>query len=390
MGSIGGLMGIKFKRTFYLLAIASVLMLNFAPQKAFAVRPDSLQDVITDSRPSTAANHTITLNQSTSGDFSVGDTLVLTFAAAFDTSGFASTDALDYDITVNGVEETIVDSTDACAGDTIEITTVAADVFTFTACGAYGGEAAGVVIVIEIGTHASSGGAGNTQITNSTAGTYNLAVDPTDEDSQDTIIVVTAAITVSATIDEVLTLTVAAVASGSCTTTGGTTVTSTATTIPWGTISTEAFYDVCQSLTVATNAGGGYTVTVYTVAGLDSGANAFAVGSCDAAGCTLTTPNTWATATNNGYAVCMDDTTGNAAATANAGWDTAAEECGGAGQKFELIADLSASDSPSTIMSSATGVSSDVSLAGWRISADAAQAAGAYTGTADYITTGTF
>jgi hypothetical protein len=42
-------------------------------------------------------------------------------------------------------------------------------------------------------------------------------------------------------------------------------------------------------------------------------------------------------------------------------------------------------------MSSAIGVSTDVSLAGWRISADdAAQAAGAYTGTADYITTGTF
>ncbi|MEK9167697.1 MAG: hypothetical protein AAB613_03080, partial [Patescibacteria group bacterium] len=375
MGKFRGLMGINYKRAFYLLAIASILVLNLAPQKAFAVRPDSLKDVITDSRPSTAANHTITLNQSTSGDFSVGDTIVLTFAAAFDTSGFASTDALDYDITVNGVEETIVDSTDACAGDTIEITTVAADVFTFTACGAYGGEAAGVVIVIEIGTHAASGGAGNTQITNSTAAAYNLAVDSTDEDSQDTIIVVTAAITVSATIDEVLTLAVAAVVAGSCTTTGGTAVTSTATTIPWGTINTEAFYDVCQQLTVNTNAGGGYTVTVYTVAGLDSGANAFAVGSCDGA-CTLTTPSTWATATNNGYAVCMDDTTGNGAATANAGWDTAAEECGGAGQKFELVADIGASDTPSTIMSSATGVSTDVSLAGWRISADAAQAAG--------------
>src|SRR3989344_4535675 len=389
MGNTGGLMGIKFKRAFYLLAIASVLMLNLTPQKAFAVRPDSLKDVITDSRPSTAANHTITIDQSSSGDWSAGDTLVLTFAAAFDTSGFASTDAIDYDITVNAVEETIVDSTDACAGDTIEITTVAADVFTFTACGTYAGEAAGVVIVIEIGTHATSGGTGNTQIVNSTAATYNLAVDSTDEDSQDTIIVVTAAIAVSAALDEVLTLAVAAVTSGSCTTTGGTKITSTSTTIPYAVISTEAFYDICQQLTVVTNAGTGYTVTVYTVAGLDSGANAFAVGTCDGA-CNLTTPNAWATATNNGYAVCMDDTTGDAAATANAGWDTAAEQCGGGTQKFELVADIGASEAPSTIMSSIVGVSSDVAYASWRISADATQAAGAYTGTADYITTGTF
>ncbi len=378
-----------FKRVLTVLAAAAIIAVNFSALPALAVRPDSLKDVITDSRPSTAANHTITLDQSTSGDFSVGDTLVLTFAAAFDTSGFASTDALDYDITVNGTEETIVDSTDACAGDTIEITTVAADVFTFTACGAFGGEAAGTVIVIEIGTHATSGGTGNTQITNSSAGTYNLAVDTTDEDSQDTIIVTTTAITISATIDETLTNTVAAVVSGSCTTTGGTTITSTASTIPYATISTETFYDICQQLTVATNAAGGYTVTVYTVAGLDAGANAFAVGSCDGGGCTLTTPNTWATATNNGYAICMDDSTGDAAATANAGWDTAAEQCGGAGQKYELVADLSGSQAPSTIMSSAVGVT-DVALVGWRLSADGAQAAGAYTGTVDYITTGTF
>lgn len=369
------------------LAVIAVIVAPFS--SVGAARPDSLKDVITDSRPSTAANHTITLDQAAGGDFSAGDTLVLTFASNFDTSGFASTDALDYDITVNAVEETIVDSNDACAGDTIEITTVAADVFTFTACGGYVGEAAGVVIVIQIGTHATSGGTGNTQITNSTAATYNLAVDTTDEDSQDTIIVVTSAVTVSATIDETLTNAVAAVVSGSCTTTGGTTITSTASTIPFGTVTAETFYDICQSLTVTTNASGGYTVTVYTTAGLDAGASAFAVGSCDGA-CTLTTPSTWATATNNGYAVCMDDTTGNAAATANAGWDTAAEECGGAGQKFELVADIGASDTPSTIMSSATGVSSDVSLAGWRLSADGTQAAGAYTGTADYITTGTF
>ena len=90
----------------------------------------------------------------------------------------------------------------------------------------------------------------------------------------------------------------------------------------------------------------------------------------------------------------MNDTTGDAAGTANAAWDTEAESCGGGGvaatQKFGIVADIGASEAPPTIMSSVTGVSGDISQIGWRISADAAQAAGAYTGTADYITTGTF
>lgn len=376
------------KKLFLTVTALVVGIFSFTIPTTLAARPESLKDLITDSRPSTAANHTITLDQAGGGDFSAGDTLVLTFASNFDTSGFASTDALDYDITVNGTEETVVDSTDTCLDDEIEITTVASDVFTFTACAGYVGEAAGTVIVIEIGTHATSGGTGNTQIVNPTAGTYNLAVVSTDEDSQDTIIVVTSAVTVSATIDEALTLTVAAVVSGSCDTTGGTTITSTSTTIPFDTIATEAFYDICQLLTVATNAAGGYGVSVYTVAGLDAGATAFGVGNCDG-GCSITTPAAWATATNNGYAVCMNDVTGNAAETAS-DWDSGDnEQCGEASQKFALVADLSGSQTPMTVMSSATGVT-DISEIGWRISADAVQAPGAYTGTADYITTGTF
>lgn len=375
-------MGVNFRRVFYLLVVASIIALNFVPPKAFAVRPTSLIDTLSDSRPSTASNHEIVLDLSASTTFIAGETVIVTFPAGYNLTTLTMAD-VDFQ---NGATDETLQSGVCGATDTVRYT-LAGQVVTFEACSSYTAEAASTAITMQFGSNAAGG---TTRIVNTTAGTSQLNVAGTyGDDAQDTVLVLTTAVTVSATIDEVLTLTVAAVASGSCTTTGGTTVTSTATTIPFGTIATEAFYDVCQSLTVNTNAGGGYTVTVYTVAGLDSGANAFAVGSCDGA-CTLTTPNAWATATNNGYALCMDDSTGNAAATANAGWDTADEQCGGATQKFELIADIGASDTPSTIMSSAIGVSTDVSLAGWRLSADAAQAAGAYTGTADYITTGTF
>ena len=371
----------RFRAVATILFIIGMVAQPFAVQRAYAARPDSLKDTLSDSRPSVAADHTIILDVSASTTLVAGETVIVTFPAGYDLTTLTMTD-VDF---VNGATDETLQS-GACAGtDTVRYE-LASQVVTFTACSSYTAEAAGTAITMKFGSVAAGG---TTRIVNTTAGTSQLNVAGTYGDSsQDTVLVLTAGVTISATIDEVLTLTVAAVLSGACTTLGGTTVTSTATTIPFGTISTEAFYDVCQSLTVATNAGGGYTVSVYTVAGLDAGANAFAVGACDGA-CNLTTPNTWATATNNGYALCMDDTTGNAAVTANAAWVAGTNQCGDGTQKFELIADLSGSQAPSTIMSSATGVT-DVSIAGWRISADAAQAAGTYTGTADYITTGTF
>ncbi len=384
------------KKLLPLLLVLALFVLCFPFKSALAIRPDSFKDLLSDSRPSVAANHTITLDMSSTTNFVAGETLIIDFDNSVDTSGFANNEPEDFDITVNGAEQTIVANAGCSTSDAIEITTVntSTDTFTFTACGSYVSTGdTGTAIVIEIGTNATAGSAGNDQITNPTAGTYIVNFAGTyGDDTQDAIIVITAATTVAATIDESLTATVAGVTSANCDITGGTDVSPdpTATTIGFNSITPETFYNACQSITVGTNAAGGYAVTVYTTTGLDAGANAFNVGSCDAGGCTLVTPNTWATATNNGYAVCMKDETGDAAATANAGWDTAAELCGGASQKFELVADLSGAQTPSTIMRSATPISGDVSEVGWRISADSTQAAGAYTGTADYITTGTF
>jgi len=364
-----------------LLAIGAIVI-NFSVSPVFAARPDSLKDVTTDSRPSVASNHTITLDLATGTQLVSAETVTVAFPAGYDISSVAIGDV---DFINNGTDETL--QTGACGSTDTVRWTVASQTMTFTACNSYTAETAGTSIVIKVGTNAAGG---SNQAVNTTAGSHQMTVAGSyGDDSQDTVLVITSGVTVSATIDETLTMTVAAVVSGSCETTGGTKITSTSTTIPFSTISTEAFYDICQSLTVGTNAAGGYTVTANTIAGLDAGANAFSAGSCDGA-CNLTTPNIWATATNNGYAICMVDTTGDAAATANAGWDTAAEQCGGAGQKFELVADISGSQVPSTVMSSATGVSGDATHIGWRLSADAAQAAGTYTGIAVYITTGTF
>ncbi len=372
------------KKLLPLLLVLALFVLSFPLKNVLALRPDSLKDTISDSRPSVAADHTIVIGVTSGTTFSSGETVIVNFPAGFNLTALTMAD-VDF---VNGSTNETLQS-GACAGaDAIQYTLSSQQV-TFTAC-TLSAEAAGTDITLKFGAVASGG---TTRIVNTTAGSYQLNVAGNyGDDSQDTVIVVTAASTVSATLDESLTATVAGVTSANCDISGGTDVSPdpTATAIGFNTITPEVFYNACQSLTVGTNAAGGYSVTVYTTTGLDAGANAFNVGSCDAGGCTLTTPNTWATSTNNGYGVCMKDETGDAAATANAGWDTAAELCGGGSQKFELVADLSGSQTPSTIMRSATPISGDVSEVGWRISADSTQAAGAYTGTADYVTTGTF
>lgn len=74
--------------------------------------------------------------------------------------------------------------------------------------------------------------------------------------------------TLSLTVDQTLTFTVNAVNSGQpCNSAGNTTATSTATTIPFGTVSPAANGLVCQDLTASTNATNGYTIFArYTAA----------------------------------------------------------------------------------------------------------------------------
>jgi len=194
-------------------------------------------------------------------------------------------------------------------------------------------------------------------------------------------------------IDETLTFTIAAVVSGTCDVTGGTKSTTTATLVDWnagGALSSDTFYDACQSLTVGTNAAQGYSTTVQTTSLPTSGASTIAKGVCDAT-CSDTVAAAWATATNNGYGYCMKDATGNGAETADGTAWTATNQCGGGTQKFKTSANVGAAEAAQSVMSSATNTTnSDVSRIGYRVTVGPGQAAGTYTTTIVYIATPTF
>lgn len=360
------------------------------PNLTFAARPDSLKVLLTDSRPSTVSNYTITHDQTSAAQFSANDTLVVTFPAGFSLAALSS--PLDFDFKVASTDETV--QTGACgATDTVRAV-VSGQTITFTACSTYTAEATGTAIEIEIGTNATSGGGGSNRITNhATPATYTVSSDTTDEDSQDALIVVLSGVDVSATIDETLTHTTAGVTTANCPNPGGAgaeteiDTSGSATTVPFGTVNTEVFYGACQQLTVTTNGAGGYSTTVQTTSLLTSGSNTIAKGTCDGA-CTDTAEALWATNTNNGFGYCMSNETGDPASTADAGWGT--NGCGSATTHFKTHANAGAAEAAQSILSSTVPASGDSAYIKYRLTISGTQAAGTYTTVVVYITTPTF
>jgi len=378
------------------LLLAALLVSFFAwgANLAYAGVLVYLEDTLSDSRSSTVANHTFEFDTDGASTFAAGETIIIDFVDGdgFDTSALAASDALDYDIeTPIGTEQTIVANGGCGAADAIEITTVntTTDTITFTACGSYTAGAAGETFKIEIGTNATAGGTGNSQIINATStGSKSVSVDTSDDDAKDLLLAITSGVTVTATVDETLTVTINGVAAGAaCDDNGGTPteISTTATTVPFGTVATEAFYNGCQRIDVDTNASSGYTTTVRQTQLLTSGANTIAEGSCDGT-CSDTTLGGWETATNNGFGYCADDRTGNAAADAGI---AAADQCDDATPLYYTF--FTAPTEPTVdFMFSSGPISGDQTNISYHLSADGAQAAGAYTNVMVYVVTATF
>lgn len=352
------------------------------------------RDVLSDSRPSTASNHTIYFVTPTGVDATT-DTIIIKFddaGNAFDLTGVVYTDIdlaedNDGDCAGTWTDEVLVATDTAATNEWIPTINTTTDEISFQPAATNDTGAliaAGVCVQIEIGTHAT--GPGVNQIDNPTAAVYDIDIAGTFGDTGKTKVAIIAGVTVSATVAESLSVTVNAVTPTNCTTTGGTEVTTTSTTVPFGTVTPETFYDGCQRVDVDTNAANGYGTTVQKTQVLTCSSYTIPDGVCDAS-CSATTAAAWATSTINGFGYCMDDVAGNAAETADAAWGT--NYCGAGTQYFKLIGTLAAN--AKTIMSSAGPVSGDQSYIGYRLTVDAAQTACTpYDTVISYVVTPTF
>jgi len=180
---------------------------------------------------------------------------------------------------------------------------------------------------------------------------------------------------VSATVEETISYTIAGVniSTSACGTT--TSVTTTATSIPFGSVvNTDTFYDAAQTHAVTTNSSNGYTLTAQYDQALSlngAGVTTIPDTSCDSS-CSTGTPGTWSTATNNGFGYTLANISGSDAAFTNA-----------SGYK-------PFSSSAVTIMSKASSTSGSQIYSCPRLSVDSAQQTGTYFNKLTYIATPKF
>lgn len=202
------------------------------------------------------------------------------------------------------------------------------------------------------------------------------------------------AVFVSATVDETLSFSVAGVSSSTTHCGATTSVTTTAMSVPWGTISTaDSFLNAAQTLTVSTNAVSGYSVKIeendqmgkngVACSGASAGesVNCIEDTTCDS-GCTQSSSTEWTTATNNGLGFSLANVSGTDASF------TYSESS----RTFSSrqIADQEASETKANIMSASTPKSGSSVDVCFRITVSSTQPAGYYYNIVKYTATGVF
>lgn len=157
-----------------------------------------------------------------------------------------------------------------------------------------------------------------------------------------------------------------------CTGTFTTSVATTATAVPFGSIlNFSTFYKAAQSHYVVTNAPNGFVLTVQADGPLTSGANTIPFGTCDGGCVNQSTAAGWASAANNGFGYNLGNLTGSEAAFT--------------GTNFKIFG-----TSPETIMSKASQTTASRIAMCYQLSVNATQPAGLYYDKLTYIATPRF
>jgi len=193
-------------------------------------------------------------------------------------------------------------------------------------------------------------------------------------------------VTVSATVAETLTVKVNA---SSCDAflTAGTNATSATTSITFGTISANGFYNSCQRMDIGTNAATGYNARIHKTQQLTSaGSDVIEDGDCDGA-CGTSTAAVWQTTVDSasGFGYCMKDRDQNGAQVADVNWID--KFCGSAvgDQYFKTISN--AATGSETFMQSGSATTTNRAWIGYRLNVPGNQMAGTYTTVIIYTVT---
>lgn len=279
-------------------------------------------------------------------------------------------------------------TTTTCTGNVITVTFDGATKDLVNPAPVYSGHTQGLadIYTIDITTYDSS----------------NVAID-----TAQTKVAPVEAVLVSATVDETLSFQIAGIASGTTVCGQVAEISTTAYSVPWGTLSTaNSFSQGAQTLTVSTNADAGYTVKAeendqmgYSGTVCDVPANSTAdetdnppcIKDFLGSGTTASEAgaNNWITNTHNGLGFSMEDLSGTDAVFDYNG-KPAETSCTTGVFCARQFADQQAVETKATIMSNTGSVSSSQTYVCYQISISATQPAGYYYNKVKYTCTATF
>jgi hypothetical protein len=335
-------------------------------------------NTLSNSAPTVASNHTITFV--TPSGIANGETITLDFSdGPFVVGSVDHTDIEVFD------DETALSIAADCTGSEETSAVWAGTTLTITFCA---GEGASIpqnsTTTILIGTNANGGDA---QLVNPGVGSYAINLTAGSNDVGQTRVAIVSPVTVTAAVDTTFTFTV----SGLDPTDGDVNqspidATSTATSVPFGTLSAGNPVVVAQELTVATNAAYGFAVTAQVDQQLTSGTSVIE-GFIE--GTYTTTPTSW----QSPVPVISDSNTwGHWGLTTDDATVALADpfDVGGVGELY-----VSASTSPITVFAHtgpADGSTQNIGLArvGYQAEITDLQPAGQYTATLTYVATPVF
>jgi hypothetical protein len=250
-----------------------------------------VSDTLSDSAPSVPSNHTISFVTPTG--VANGDSIILDFSDGPFVLGAVAFD--DVDITDDGTDLTIAAG---CGGTEPVGFATSTNQIILTFCPGDTGELpANGTTTIEIGTNATFGATGNAQLTNPTANSYEINITAGASDSGATRVAIISPVVVTAAVDTSFTFSVAGLGAGSNVNQEPITGTTTATSVPFGVLTSGDATTSAQQLSVATNASYGFAVTVQVDQQLLSSTGADIDGFID--GAYTATPVAWAPPTGS-------------------------------------------------------------------------------------------
>ena len=257
--------GISQRVVATLVACAVVLTSIGVYNIAQAANLTGVSDILTESAPTLASNHTIafTIPAGSPGVLASGGTFTITFPAGF-TMG--SVVVGDIDLKVAGTDQTLVAG---AAGAGNWGYTRSGQVMTFTAGSGVSASATNA-IEFQIGTNATFGTVGANTIANPVVGSYELVITAGASDTGRTRVAIVNAVTVTAIVDTTFTFTITGTATSTLVDAESTTGSTSPTLIAFGRLVAGVPKLMAQRLNVTTNARNGFNVTVESDGTLDS------------------------------------------------------------------------------------------------------------------------